>query len=74
MILRKITVDNSVRYVPKSEKPKEKKRLNQKQQKLVHSLVNKTKNCHKTIKKGLLVDLDYLQNTVSTFIKISKIG
>ena len=25
MTLRKITVDNSVRYVPKSEKPKEKK-------------------------------------------------
>ena len=23
MILRKITIDNSVRYVPKSEKPKE---------------------------------------------------
>ena len=25
MTLRKITIDNSVRYVPKSEKPKEKK-------------------------------------------------
>ena len=24
MVLRKITIDNSVRYVPKSEKPKEK--------------------------------------------------
>ena len=24
MVLRKITIDNSVRYIPKSEKPKEK--------------------------------------------------
>ena len=56
MTLRKITIANSVRYVPKSEKPK-KKRLDQKQQKLAHCLVNKTKNYHKTIKNGLLVDL-----------------
>ena len=50
MTLRKITIDNSVTFVPKSEKPK-KMRLNQKHQKLAHSLVNKT------IKNGLLVDL-----------------
>ena len=30
MVLRKITADNSVRYIPKTEKTK-KKRLNQKQ-------------------------------------------
>ena len=30
MVLRKITVDNSVRYIPKSEQTKE-KRLNQKE-------------------------------------------
>ena len=56
MTLRKITIDNSVTYVPKIENPKEKK-LNQKQQNLAHSLVNKTKNYHKTIKNGLLVGL-----------------
>ena len=30
MVLRKITIDNSVRYIPKTEKTKE-KRLNHKQ-------------------------------------------
>ena len=46
MVLRKITIHNSVRYIPKSEQ-KKKKRLNQKQQKLAHSLVNKQKNFRK---------------------------
>ena len=59
MVLRKITIDNSVRYIPESEQYKE-KIVNQKQQKLVHLLVNKTENYHKTIKNGLLVDLDLL--------------
>ena len=56
MTLRAITVDNSVRYIPKFNKQK-KETVNQKQQKLVHSFVNKTKNYHKTGKNGLLVDL-----------------
>ena len=30
MVLRKITVDNSVRYIPKTKKKQKKKRLNQK--------------------------------------------
>ena len=56
MTLRKITIDNSVRYVPISEKLKERE-IKPKKQKLAHSLVNKIKNYHKTIKNGLLVDL-----------------
>ena len=31
MTLRKITIDNSVRYIPITEKKQKKKRLNQKQ-------------------------------------------
>ena len=42
MVLRKLTFDNSVRYIPEKEQTK-KTRSNQKQQKLVHFLVNKTK-------------------------------
>ena len=30
MVLRKKTIDNSVRYIPKTEKKRMKKRLNQK--------------------------------------------
>ena len=71
MILRKITIDNSVRYIPKSEQIKQ-KRLNQKKQKLAHSLVNKTKNHHKTKKSFLKIfqhqDLNILQNSVFTCI------
>ena len=53
MVLRKITFDNSVRF----QKMNKQEKVNQKHQKLVHSPVNKTKNYHKTIKNGLLVDL-----------------
>ena len=49
MTLRKITIDNSVRYIPKSEKTREN---NQKQKKLVQFLVNKTKIFHKTVKNS----------------------
>ena len=42
MTLRKKTIDNSVRYIPKSEQMSENKK-NQ-------FLVNKTKKFHKTIK------------------------
>ena len=31
MVLRKKTIDNSVRYIPKTEKKRKKKRINQKQ-------------------------------------------
>ena len=51
MVLRRITVDISVRYIPISEKTKKTQIINQKKkQKLVHFLVNKTKKFHKTIK------------------------
>ena len=56
MTLRKITIDNSVRYVPKSEKPKEKETKSKTTK--AGSLPRKqNKIYHKTIKKGLLVDL-----------------
>ena len=52
MVLRKITIDNSVRYIPVWEKIKEtdnkpKKKL------LVQTLVNKTKIFHKITKNSL---------------------
>ena len=50
MTLRKITIDNGVRYVPKREQTKEKE-VKPKKQKLVHFLVNKTRTFHRTIKK-----------------------
>ena len=50
MTLRKITVDNSVRYIPKVNKQK-KKRLNQKQQKVVHSVKKKNKKLSPKNKK-----------------------
>ena len=50
MTLRKIAIDNSVRYVPKSEQTK--KIINQKQQKLVLFHVNRTQIFHKTVKKS----------------------
>ena len=54
MTLRKITVDNSVRYIPKSEQTIEKE-IKPKKQKLVHFFANKTKNHHKTIKNFLKI-------------------
>ena len=68
MVLRKNTIDDSVRYIPKSEQTKEIKQntiKNKKQIKLFQEEVNQTrenkiKNYHKTIKKGLLVDLVFL--------------
>ena len=52
MVLRKNTIDNSVRYIPKSEQTKERK-IKPNTKKLVHFLVNKTKILHKTIKSSL---------------------
>ena len=51
MVLRKITVDNSVRCIPKNEKTKETDIKPKK--KLVRFLVGKTKIFHKTIKNSL---------------------
>ena len=48
MTLRKITIDNSVRYIPKSEQMSENKKQKQ-------FLVNKTKKFHKTIKSFLIM-------------------
>ena len=49
MTLRKITIDNSVRYIPKSEQTKE-KQIEPKPKKLVHFPVNRAKIFSKTIK------------------------
>ena len=71
MALRKITIDNSVRYVPKTEKPK-KRRL---KQKLVHFQEDKTKIRHKTIKDSLkfFQHQDLLHSQISIHINIFKI-
>ena len=52
MTLRKITIDNSVRYIPKSEQTKERKIKPKKKQTLVQFLVNKTKVFHKTVRNS----------------------
>ena len=63
MVFRKITIDNSVRYVPTSEKKTETDII-PKKRKPVHFLVNKTKNFQKLIKNLLKIsrqkDLEYL--------------
>ena len=78
MTLRKITIDNSVRYIPKSEQTKKikqntiknKKKFNLFQEAVNQTRENKTKNYHKTIKNGLLVDLEYLQNSMYMYKNI----
>ena len=50
--MSKITIDNSVRYIPISKKRK-KEKLYQKQENMVHFLINKTKNFHKITKNSL---------------------
>ena len=73
MTLRKITIDNSVRYIPKNEKTQETD-IKPKKEKLVHSLVNKTKIFHRTIKSFLKkyqqVDLEYLQSSMYMYKNI----
>ena len=72
MTLRKITIDNSVRYIPKMNKQK-KKIINQKQQKLVHFLVNRIRIFHKIVKSSLEKiqhqDSIILQNSICTCIQ-----
>ena len=50
MVLRKITIDNSVRYIPIGEKTKETDIKPKKNKKLVHFFVNKTKIFQQTVK------------------------
>ena len=70
MVLRKITVDNSVRYIPKSEQTRESKPIkmkNKKQSEQIQPISaggKSNKNFQKIIKNLLkilqLVDLEYL--------------
>ena len=56
MTLRKITIYNSVRYVPKSEKPKEKE-IKPKTTKVGSLPRKQNKKLSQNKKNGLLVDL-----------------
>ena len=65
MVLRKITIDNSVKYVPISEKDIKQNTTKNKKFNLFQEKANKTKDFHK-ITKNLLkilqqVDLKYLK-------------
>ena len=51
MVLRKITIDNSVKYVPITEKDIKKTRQKIKKINLFQEEANKTKNFQKIIKK-----------------------
>ena len=66
MVLRKITIDNSVKYIPKIEKDTKQNTTKIKKFNLFQEEANKTKNFQKVIKNLLkilqLVDLEYLQN------------
>ena len=54
MTLRKITIDNSVRYIPKNEQTKSKKQSDKNQQQEAnHTRENKTKIFQKIIKNSL---------------------
>ena len=70
MTLRKLTIDNSVRYIPTTEQIKE-KMINQK---LLLFLVKKTKTFHKIVKNLLMIlqqeDLEYLQNSMYLYRNI----
>ena len=76
MTLRKITIDNSVRYISTTEQIKEK---NNKPKTIKAASLprKKTKTFHKIVKNLLmilqLVDLEYLQISIHTSIKISVI-
>ena len=66
MTLRKITIDKSVRYIPKSEQTKE--REIKPKSKTIKAGSNKTKTVQKIIKNSFKtqqqVDLEYLQNSI----------
>ena len=69
MVLRKITVDNSVRYIPKSEQTKEIKQNTLKNKKQIQPISGggrpntrkQNKNLSQNNKNGLLVDLVFLK-------------
>ena len=74
--MRRITVDKSVRYNPKSEKKHEKiknkvNQFNLFQEEVNQTRENKTKNYHKTTRNGLLADLEYLKSTMYMYKKFS---
>ena len=72
MVLRKISIDNSVKYVPITEK--DIKQNTTKKFNLFQEEANKTKNFQKIIKNLLkilqLVDLEYLQNSMYMYMKL----
>ena len=73
MTLGKITFDNSVRYIPITEKTREKENKPKKKQKLVHFLVNRTKNHHKTIRNSskIFQHQDLLHSQISIRYKFN---
>ena len=80
MVLRKITVDNSVRYIPKSEQTKEIKQnriKNKNQSEKIQpvsgggksNMRKQDKKLIKNLSKILqLVDLEYLQNSMYMYM------
>ena len=52
MTSRKITIDNSVKYIPQSEQRRD---IKPNMLRIFHFLKNKTKNCHNTIKNSLKI-------------------
>ena len=73
MVLRKITIDNSVGYIPITEKTKEEESIKN-QKSWFTSKKKKTKNHHKTIKVSIKKcqhqDLLHSQIHKLTFIRI----
>ena len=53
MVLRKITYENSVRYIPKTEQTREQNILNQTKKRKIQLLENKIKIFHKTVRNSL---------------------
>ena len=79
MVLRRITIDNSVRYIPKSVQTKEIKQNMIKKNKvnkinLFQEEVNQTKIFHEIVKNLLKIlqqeVLENLQNSICTSIRI----
>ena len=71
MVLRKITIDNSVKYVPITEKDIKQNTTKIKKFNLFQEEGNKTKKFQKIIKNLLtilqLVGLEYLQNRMNMY-------
>ena len=73
MVLRKLTIDNSVRYIPKNEQTKEIKQnmTKSKKNQPISGEGKQNKKFQKIIKNLLkilqLVDLEYLQNRMNMY-------